>query len=256
MCDLGGRTILVTGASKGIGAAIAAAVGAAGGNVVAHYRSDRNGAEDATRSVLRDRKLIVGADLARSDDVRRLWEKALAWRGRVDVLVNNAGAMIMRGGIDAQDDEWDDVWERTLAANVLGPARLTRDAVRHFREVGGGVIITISSWAAQRGSNDPDTMAYSASKAAAKAFTQTIALGCARERILAYVIAPGLVRTKMAEDFAAAQPGGEGPITESLAMREWTPASEIADLTVFLATGKARHLSGATLDVNGASYIR
>jgi NAD(P)-dependent dehydrogenase (short-subunit alcohol dehydrogenase family) len=254
--SLTGRTILVTGASKGIGAAIAAALGAEGAGVVAHYGSDCVGADRATAAIPPERRLLIQADMGKPDEVQRLWDAAMAWRGRVDVLVNNAGVLLMNGGIDAPDAEWDEAWDRTVAVNLLGPARLTRNAIRGFRANGGGVLITISSWAAQRGSNDPDTMAYSATKAAVKAMTQTVALGCAQENIIAYVIAPGLVRTQMSENFARAQPGGESPITATLAMREWTPASEIADLVVFLASGKARHLSGATLDVNGATYIR
>jgi len=115
--------------------------------------------------------------------------------------------------------------------------------------------VTISSWAAQRGSTNADHIAYSASKAAIKAATQTIARACAKENILVYIVAPGVVRTKMSEDFAASI-GSEEAVTAGLAMGEWVPPEDIAELVAFLATGRVRHLSGATLDVNGATYVR
>jgi NAD(P)-dependent dehydrogenase (short-subunit alcohol dehydrogenase family) len=93
MTDLSGRTALVTGASKGIGAEIAAALGKAGANVIAHYGSDRAGAEEATAAIPDERKLVVGADLMEPGAPERLWEAAVSWRGAVDVLVNNAAVM-------------------------------------------------------------------------------------------------------------------------------------------------------------------
>jgi NAD(P)-dependent dehydrogenase (short-subunit alcohol dehydrogenase family) len=117
------------------------------------------------------------------------------------------------------------------------------------------VLVTISSWAAQRGVTNPRMIAYAASKAAVKAAAQTIARGYAKENILSYIVAPGVVRTRMSEDFAALQ-GGEDKVTATLAMGEWVPPADVAELVAFLATGRVRHLSGATLDVNGASYVR
>ncbi len=142
-----------------------------------------------------------------------------------------------------------------MGVNVLAAARLLRRAVNHFKENDGGTIITLSSWAAQKGVTNPATIAYGSSKAAIQAATQTIARAFAKDGILAYVIAPGVVRTRLSEQFAATQ-GGEENITKALAMGEWVPPEEIGELIAYLAGGRARHLSGATLDVNGASYIR
>jgi NAD(P)-dependent dehydrogenase (short-subunit alcohol dehydrogenase family) len=253
--DLAGRTILLTGASKGIGAATARVLGEAGATLIAHYGTDREGAEAATAAIPTERRLLLQADLADGAAVDRLWADAVAWRGRIDVLVNNAATMLWEGGLDDDDATWDRVWATTLAVNVLGPARLLRNAARHYRERGGGVIVTISSWSAQRGSSNPDTIAYAASKAAIRAATQTIARGYAKQNILAYVVAPGVVRTRMSEAFAATQ-GGEAPVTAGLTMGEWVPPEDVAHTIAFLATGKSRHLTGATLDVNGASYVR
>jgi NAD(P)-dependent dehydrogenase (short-subunit alcohol dehydrogenase family) len=255
MPDLAGKTVLLTGASKGIGAAAVAALGASGAHLVAHYGSDRAGAAAATADLPADRVLLVCADLAQTGEVDRLWREALAWRGRIDVLVNNAAVMRLAGGIEADDDEWDRVWAETLQVNVLAPARLMRHAVAHYRERGGGIIVTVSSWAAQRGPGNPVLLAYAASKGAVLAATKTIARNYAKDGVLAYVVAPGVVRTRLSE-VASAATGGEAAVTATLAMGEWVPPSEVAELIAFLATGTCRHLTGATLDINGASYIR
>lgn len=255
MYDLSGKTILVTGASKGIGAEIVRALGDAGAHVIAHYRSDRSGVSNACRGIDKSRKLLVQADFSKLDDMEVLWDAATGWRGRIDAVINNAAIMLWEGGFDQPLASWDETWQRTLSVNVLAPARLMRRAVAHFTEHGGGVIVTISSWSAQRGVTNPDNIAYGASKAAIHNATQTVARAYARKGVLAYVIAPGVVRTRLSEQFAATQ-GGESALAESLAMKEWIPPKEIAELAAYLASGQVRHLSGATLDVNGASYIR
>jgi NAD(P)-dependent dehydrogenase (short-subunit alcohol dehydrogenase family) len=255
MNDLAGKTILVTGASKGIGAAIAGALGRGGAHVIAHYGSDEKGALKATAGLAPERVKLLAADLARPGEAAGLWAEALAWRGRIDVLVNNAAMMAMEGGIEDSDEVWDRIWAETLQVNVKAPADLLKYAVRHYRQAGGGTIITISSWNAQRGSTNPVTIAYAASKAAIMAATKTIARAYAKEKILAYIVAPGVVRTRLSESFAATM-GGEQAVNAMLAMGEWVPPGDIAELVAFLATGRCRHLTGATLDVNGASYVR
>jgi NAD(P)-dependent dehydrogenase (short-subunit alcohol dehydrogenase family) len=259
--DLSDRVVLLTGAGSGIGAATAAALGRAGARLVAHHRdaADRPGAEAATAGVPADRRLLLAADFADPAAADRLWEEALAWRGRIDTVVLNAAITRMDGGFDDDEDvfvsSWDDQWR----INVLAPVRLMRGAVRHWRArgraAGDGVLVTMASWNAQRGSTNPAQIAYAASKGALKAAAQTVARGYAKEGILSYVVSPGIVRTKMSEDFAALQ-GGEDRVTATLQMGEWVPPEELAALICFLATGTARHLTGATLDVNGATYVR
>jgi NAD(P)-dependent dehydrogenase (short-subunit alcohol dehydrogenase family) len=253
--DLSDKTVLVTGASKGIGAAIARRLGEAGASVIAHYGSDAAGAEQATAAIAADKRLLLQADLTDLDSVERLWTDAVAWRGGVDVFVNNAATMLWEGAFDAPLETWDRVWEETLRVNVLAPARLIRQATNHFVAKGGGTIVTISSWAAQRGVTNPATIAYGASKAAIKAATQTVARAYARQGVRAYVISPGVVRTRLSEQFAETQ-GGEHVISAGLATGEWVEPDEIAHLVTFLASGNAPQLTGATLDINGATYIR
>ena len=255
MQDLSAKTVLVTGASKGIGAEIARSLGRAGARVIAHYSSDRAGAEAALAEIDADRCHLVQADFSNPREAENVWDEAWNWAGRIDVFVNNAAIMVWDGGFGVDVDTWDEAWDRTIRVNVLAPARLLRRAVRSYLESGGGIIVTISSWAAQKGVTNPDTIAYGASKAAIHNATQTIARAYAAEGVLAYVIAPGVVDTRLSRQFAETQ-GGVEAVSAALAMREWVPPAEIGDLVSFLATGRVRHLTGATLDVNGASYIR
>ena len=252
------RVVLLTGASRGIGAVAAAALLDAGFNLALHHRGrpeDLAGAKQVVAGRPPQQFGLFGADFIESGAAEDLWQQAVDWRGNIDVLVLNAATMIPVGGIDDSEGEWTRAWDEQLQVNVQAPARLMRAAVRHFRERGGGVIITVSSWVAQQGVTNPSMIAYAASKGAIRATAQSIARGYAKDNILSHIIAPGIVRTKMSEDFAALQ-GGEDKVTASLAMGEWVPPSEVAELIVFLAHGKSKHLSGATLDLNGATYVR
>ena len=252
------RVVFLTGGSQGIGAVTARAMIAAGYDVALHHRGrpeDLEGALRVVEGVSAERYSLLAADFLDNAAVEQLWRDAVAWRGHIDVLVLNAATMIPIGGIDDSEDEWNTAWNTQIQVNVQAPARLMRAAVKHYTTRGGGVIITLSSWVAQRGVTNPAMLAYAASKGALKATAQSIARGYAKENILSYIIAPGIVRTKMSVDFAALQ-GGEENVTKTLAMGEWVPPEEVADLVTFLANGKAKHLSGATLDVNGATYVR
>lgn len=256
LADLMDKTVIVTGASKGIGACTARAMIAAGATVIAHYGSDRQGAEAAIAEAAPGMAHLLQADFADMAQVDAFWDAALRITGRVDVLVNNAGIMRQNGGISDPIDDWDRVWAEAMAINVHAPARLMRHAVRGWLAAGtGGSIIGIGSWVSTRGSANPGAIAYAASKAAIAAATKTVARAHAAQGILAYVIAPGVVRTRMSVD-SAARTGGEAAVTANLPMGEWVPPEEVADLAVYLATGRARHMTGGTIDINGAAYIR
>jgi NAD(P)-dependent dehydrogenase (short-subunit alcohol dehydrogenase family) len=251
--ELKDRVILLTGASGGIGSVTAALLLERGAYVVAHYGNNREGAEAACAGA-GDRALLVQADLGRPQATRELWNAALAWRGHIDVLIANA-AVAPSVPFDASDADWDAGWERTFQTNVMAPASLIRAALPHFVERRQGVLIAISSWAAQRGSALPPHTAYAASKAALQNLTQSIARNHTRDGVLSYVVAPGIVSTPMSKISAEAR-GGIDAVNAMLPLGEMVPPSEVADLIAYLASGDIRHLSGATLDINGAANIR
>jgi NAD(P)-dependent dehydrogenase (short-subunit alcohol dehydrogenase family) len=256
MSRLAGKTVVVTGASKGIGAATAAALLAAGAKVIAHYGGDKSGAKAAIAGAKPGMAHLLQADFTDMAQVDAFWKQATALAPKVDVLVNNAGIMRQTGGIDDAADDWDRVWAEAMAINTHAPARLMRHAVRDWTAAGqNGAIIVIGSWVTTRGTSNPGAIAYAASKAAIAAATKTVARNYAAKGILAYVIAPGVVRTQMSVN-SAALTGGEQAVTATLPMGEWVPPEDIADLVVYLAGGTARHLTGATIDLNGAAYIR
>lgn len=251
---LNGRVILVTGASKGIGFAIAKVLGEQGADVIAHYGQDEAGAIEATKLIPESNKLLVQADLSDRKGYFKLWSEAVRWRGKIDVVVANAAIMPEASILD-NDEVWAEAWDSAFEVNVRSTAFLIREAVIHFLDHTGGVIIGLSSWAAQRGSGNPNLSGYAASKAPINPFLKTIAKTYAKDGIYSYLIAPGIVRTAMSENSAKSL-GGEEKITATLAMGEWVPPEEIANLVAFLATGTQHHLTGSTFDINGASYIR
>lgn len=237
--------ILLTGSTRGIGAAAHAALAGAGATVVGHGR--RGG----------DR--VIGVDLALADAGDQLWTAALeALDGRIDVLVNNAG-VFEPVALDAADADWDAAWARSLAINLQAAADLSRRAVRHFRgraaDAHGvrGRIVNVASRAAFRG-DSPDHWHYAAAKAGMVAMTRTIARAYAADGILAFVVAPGFTMTGMAEDYLGSR-GGDRLLAD-IPLGRVASVAEIAETIRWLALDAPPSLTGAVLDINGASYVR
>jgi 3-oxoacyl-[acyl-carrier protein] reductase len=251
MVELTDKVILVTGGSRGIGAAIVRAVARAGARVVVHYGRQRAAAAAVAASVGADRCHLVEGDLEQAGAGGRVWASAMAWRGRIDVLVNNA-AVALDAGLE-DPTAWAAAWERTLRINVVAVADLCREAILHFRGRGGGTIINIASRAAFRG-DDPNAFHYAASKGAVISLTKSIARGYARDGIVAYGIAPGWVLTDMARPAIVSR--GLDNLARDIPMGALAPPEDVANVVAFLATGLAKHATGTTVDINGASYVR
>ena len=247
---LAGRTVLVTGGSRGIGRAVVRAAHRDGASVVVHYRSGASAARQLAEE-LGDRVHLVPGDLADPAAPDRIWADAVSATGRIDVLVNNAGAWIASPIEDPAPDavDWAEGWRTNLVLNLTAPADLCRRAIQHFRGTGGGIIVNVASRSSHRG-DDAQHLAYGAAKGGLLALTKGIARGYAHEGILAYAVAPGWVAT----DLSAGEL--DAGVRDSLPMRELTPAEDVAEVIVFLASGRSRHTTGATIDITGADYVR
>ena len=231
--------ILLTGASRGIGAATREALTSSGHRVAGHSTRGGDG--------------LVAGDLANPQSPRKIWNEALTQLdGRIDVLVNNAG---IYEGADpgASDDEWQAAWARTMQVNLQASADLCRLAVKHFQTNGGGRIVNVASRAAYRG-DSPSHWHYAASKSALIGMTRTIARGYAAENILAFAVAPGFTVSEMTEEYLAGR--GGAAIVADIPLGRVTNTTEVAEAIRWLAIDAPAASTGSVIDLNGASYVR
>jgi 3-oxoacyl-[acyl-carrier protein] reductase len=246
------RAILVTGASRGIGRAIAQAFAAAGDRVAVHYRDSAALAAEVLAGLPGTGHTVVQADLADPEAVRRMVDSAHDALGSLDVLVNNAGVFTPHPITDVSYEQWQAAWQHTLGVNLIGAANVTWCAVHHMIANGGGRIVNVSSRGAFRG--EPGQPAYGASKAGLNAFGQSLARALAPQGIAVATVAPGFVDTDMAAGHLDGARGAEIR-AQSPFDRVATP-EEIAAAVFYLASPEAEWASGAILDLNGASYLR
>ena len=245
------RAVLVTGASRGIGRAVAQAFARQGDRVAVHHRDSEALAREVLAGLPGDGHTVVRADLADAEAVRLMVETTVASLGGLDVVVNNAGIYVWHPITEVSYEQWQQVWRDTMAVNLTGAANLTWCAVQHMKETGGR-IVNVSSRGAFRG--EPRNPAYGASKAGLNAFGQSMARALAPFGISVATVAPGYVETEMAAADLNS-PRGEEIRAQSPFNRVATP-EEIAAAVVYLASDAAEWASGAILDLNGASYLR
>lgn len=244
---LAGKSVLVTGASRGIGAAAAKAAGAAGARVLLHASAPSEAAEKAASAAGGE---VVFEDLAAPGAGARLMARAVEAAGRIDAVVNNAGIYIP-SPVSGSDADWAEGWAKTLAVNVQAPADICRAAIAHFREKGGGIVVNVASRAGHRG-DGPDHAAYAASKGAVLAMTKTFARAFSGENMLFYAIAPGWVETRMAPQDIE----NRKLAVKDIPLGRVASPEEVAAMIVFCASGACPSATGATFDINGASYVR
>lgn len=250
--DFTEKCVLVTGGSRGIGRAVARAFAERGARVALNYRVDKGAAEQTVASLPGGPHLIIRADVADPDDVERLVDSVAGEFGRLDIVVNNAGVSFFHRFEEVDYRTWQEAWQRTLAVNLLGPANVSYCAAGYMIRQGGGRIVNVSSRGAFRG--EPEKPAYGASKAGLNALSQSLAKALGGYNIFVGAVAPGFVETDLSKERLAG-PEGEAIRNESPLGRVARP-EDVARAVLFLAADGSEFMTGAIIDVNGASYLR
>jgi NAD(P)-dependent dehydrogenase (short-subunit alcohol dehydrogenase family) len=250
--DFSNKVVLITGASRGIGRSCAEQFAKRGAKVAVHYNSNAAAAQETLSLLAGEGHLIVQAELANPDDVRRMVETVVQHYGRIDVLVNNAGVYTDHKVAEVGYEDWLASWQQTIAVNLFGAANALYWAAHFMKQQGGGRIVNVSSRGAFRG--EPDAPAYGASKAGMNSMGQSMAKALAPHNITVNTVAPGWVETDMAKEYLN-NPVGADIRSQSPLNRVATP-DEIAHAVMFMASDGCDYMTGAILDVNGASYLR
>jgi 3-oxoacyl-[acyl-carrier protein] reductase len=248
---------LVTGASRGIGREVAIALARRGVRIAVHYRQDAPGAQETIALLSGEGHRHYAADLADADQCAALCDSVLAELGSIDILINNAAAIVDHPPLSTTYEEWRSAWQTTLATNLLGPANLSMRVAQAMigrapTSIGRARIVNVSSRGAFRG--EPDAPAYGASKAGLNSLGQSLAKALAPHAIYVYALAPGWVRTDMAVGYLSG-PRGEEILAQHPLGRVAEP-EEVAAAAAFCALDAPPAMTGAIIDVNGASYLR
>jgi len=248
--SLKGHTILVTGASRGIGRAIAKQLSDSGATVIIHFNKNRKEAESLHKDLVNP-AFLEPCDLSKSSEVVGYIPRLVEKYGAISALVNNAG--IAKSAPDSlETNDWLAIWEETLAVNTTALGILCKEFIDQALPNQQGRIINISSRAAFRG-DTTDYIAYGASKAAIISITRSIARHYGKRGIKAFLIAPGFTRTDMADEILSEY--GEGFALNDIALSELTLPEDISPMVTLLCSGLADHATGATIDINAGSYV-
>lgn len=246
------RTVLITGASRGIGAEIAREFAAHGDRIALHYSSATSLAQEVADSLPGDDHIIAQADLRDPNRIKQMVDEVAQSFGHIDILINNAGVFFDHAIESSTYEQWQEAWADTLGVNLIGAANVTWCALQFMPRASNSRIVNIGSRGAFRG--EPKSPAYGASKAGIVAFAQSIAKALAPFKISVTTLAPGFVDTDMAAELLNGESGDEIR-AQSPFNRVATP-QELAQAVYFLASPAAEWASGAVLDFNGASYLR
>jgi 3-oxoacyl-[acyl-carrier protein] reductase len=247
-----GKIVLITGASRGIGRSIASSFAAERARVAVHYNQNKKAANETLAGLSGDGHRLFQANLAEAGATKDMITNAIREMGHIDILVNNAGIFEEYPFKKLNYQTWQETWQRTLNCNLVGAANTCFLIANHMIDRGGGKIINISSRGAFRG--EPEAPAYGASKAGLNAMSQSLAQALAPYNIYVYVVAPGFIKTDMTERMLVGKQGQR--IKNQSPLGRVGYMEEVARTVLFLAGEGTDYLTGAIIDVNGASYFR
>lgn len=246
------KIVLITGGSRGIGKATAIAFASKGAQVAINYRSNQAAAEETLALLEGKNHILVPADMADPTAVKSMVDTVVKHYGRIDILVNNAGVFEYHPIDEVDYATWQQNWERTLQINLVGVSNTIYCAAQYMIQQNSGKIINVSSRGAFRG--EPQQPAYGASKAGMNAMGQSLAQALGKYNISIGTVAPGFVSTDMA---AAVLDGPDGDAVRNQSpMGRVARPEEVANGILFFASEGATFMTGAILDINGASYLR
>ena len=249
--NLEGKQILVTGASRGIGAAIAKELLQHGAVVALHYNQNEKEARKIQKAYPDNAKCFQ-ANLENASETESLMKTVIKSLGALDSIVLNAG-IFMPHPVDMVMEKWLASWRKILNVNLESAGIITKMGIEHFRQTGGGRFIYIGSRASFRGETQ-EYLAYAASKGGLTSLARSVARSFGKENIKSFVIAPGFTRTAMAEEFINIY--GEEKVLKEIALPELTTPEDISPLVALMCSGKMDHATGTTIDINAGSYIR
>lgn len=250
--DFTHKCVLITGSSRGIGAATARAFAQKGARVAVHFHRNQSAAQEVLENLSGTGHRLVQADISQPADVEKMIQEVHQDFGRLDIVVNNAGIFDPHPIDEVSFAYWQESWHKTIATNLLGAANVCYCAAQFMIPQRSGRIINVSSRGAFRG--EPEFPAYGASKAGMNAMSQSLAKKLGKYNIGVYAVAPGFVATDMAQPTLDG-PDGEQIKAQSPLGRVAKP-EEVAHAILFYASEDALFMTGGIIDVNGASYLR
>lgn len=249
--NLKNKVILVTGASRGIGKAIAKSLAESGATIALHYNKNKDIAQELVKNLGNNSKSFQ-ANLSNPKNAEKIFYEVLRAYKKIDVLVNNAGIFV-KSPVGLNYDNWLKNWNKTINVNLTSAGILCYSAINHFKKNSGGRIINIASRAAFRGETE-EYLAYAASKGGLVSLSRSIARSFGKYNIKSFVIAPGFVRTEMAKEYL--EKHEKEMIENELSLNEVTEPKDIAPVVALIASGMMDHATGCTIDINAGSYMR
>ncbi len=250
--DLSQKVILVTGASKGIGNAIAEFLMRMGAKVALHYNSDQKAVASLLAKYKDSESRPFQANLSNEEEVFSLFAEVEEAFGHVDTIILNAGVFIPHS-TDTESKEWFAVWKKTIDINLHSVGLLTKLGIDHFMKKGKGKFIYIGSRAVFRGETE-EYLAYAASKGGLVSLARSVARSFGKHNIVSFILSPGFTRTQMAESFINTY--GAQKVLDEIALNELTKPEDLTSLVGLMCSGLMDHATGATIDINAGSHIR